>query len=278
MPVSPERAWGTLPAITSRLLARARPEGLLLLLHRGPARQAPDPAASREGAPLGYDRHCRDLQNPRRPAHGARGGRAASPHVVRLKVPAVGGRFAFHDLLRGEVTRERQGDRRPGAASSSDGLPNLSHLANVVDDHLMEISPRDPRPREWISSTQKHVACSTGAVRPGTRRSSSTCRSFAQRPTRTRPDQQAQAARSRSTTYPRQIGILPEALLNFPRHDGVVIRRRSREVHAAGDDRRVLVGPDLAPAVRCFNPRQADLAQRESTCTSLTTEQARPTA
>ena len=38
----------------------------------------------------------------------------------------------------------------------ADGMPTY-HLANVVDDHLMEIS-HVIRGEEWINSTPKHIA------------------------------------------------------------------------------------------------------------------------
>jgi len=63
-------------------------------------------------------------------------------HVIRLKVPDVYPEFI--DQVYG-VVRQRKGTM-PGAKSyedpvllKSDGFPTY-HLANVVDDHLMEIT------------------------------------------------------------------------------------------------------------------------------------------
>jgi glutamyl-tRNA synthetase len=77
---------------------------------------------------------------------------AGEPHVVRMKVPEEGA-CTFTDLGRGEITI-------PWASVDmqvllkSDGMPTY-HLANVVDDHLMEIT-HVIRGEEWISSAPKH--------------------------------------------------------------------------------------------------------------------------
>jgi glutamyl-tRNA synthetase len=76
-----------------------------------------------------------------------------SPFVVRLKVPA-GEVIRFSDLIRGaiEVHSENIDDK---VLFKSDGLPTY-HLANVVDDHLMEIS-HVIRGEEWLPSAPLHV-------------------------------------------------------------------------------------------------------------------------
>lgn len=75
------------------------------------------------------------------------------PYVIRMKVP-LGKTIKVTDRLRGEVEFDaRQVDDQ--ILLKSDGFPTY-HLANVVDDHLMEIS-HVIRAEEWISSTPKHV-------------------------------------------------------------------------------------------------------------------------
>ena len=98
---------------------------------------------------LGYDRHCRDLEEAEIRTQLA----AGTPHVVRLKIPD-NRVVAFHDLIRGDIaTDSAQLDDL--VLLKSDGFPTY-HLANVVDDHLMGIS-HVLRGDEWIASTPKHV-------------------------------------------------------------------------------------------------------------------------
>jgi glutamyl-tRNA synthetase len=75
------------------------------------------------------------------------------PAVIRMKVPE-GTTIAFDDIVRGRV--EFASDRLDDQVIlKSDGYPTY-HLANVVDDHLMDIS-HVIRGEEWLSSTPKHV-------------------------------------------------------------------------------------------------------------------------
>jgi glutamyl-tRNA synthetase len=151
----------------------------------------------------GYDRHCRELA----PQDAQRRAAAGEPHVVRLKVP-LAGPIAFHDRLRGEVVRDAK-EIDDQVLLKSDGLPTY-HLANVVDDHLMEIS-HVIRAEEWISSTQKHVLLyrAFGWEPP----------EFIHMPLLRNADKDKTKISKRkqpvSVNYYRDIGILPEALLNF---------------------------------------------------------------
>jgi Glutamyl- and glutaminyl-tRNA synthetases len=62
---------------------------------------------------------------------------AGEPHVIRMKVPTEGV-CTFNDMLRGEVEIPwAQVDMQ--ILLKTDGLPTY-HLANVVDDHLMQIT------------------------------------------------------------------------------------------------------------------------------------------
>jgi glutamyl-tRNA synthetase len=76
-----------------------------------------------------------------------------TPHVIRLKVPRRE-TVRFEDLIRGYVSFEAS-EMDDQVLIKSDGLPTY-HLANVVDDHLMEIS-HVIRGEEWLSSTPKHI-------------------------------------------------------------------------------------------------------------------------
>jgi len=74
-------------------------------------------------------------------------------HVIRLKVP-LHQDIRFNDLIRGEVVvHGREIDDQ--ILLKSDGFPTY-HLANVVDDHLMEIT-HVIRAEEWLPSTPKHI-------------------------------------------------------------------------------------------------------------------------
>lgn len=156
-----------------------------------------------EKTTLGYDRHCRDLD----PRDGARRAAAGEPYVVRLKVPLTGA-ITFHDVLRGDVTRDAK-EIDDQVLLKSDGMPTY-HLACVVDDHMMEIS-HVIRAEEWISSTQKHVLLykAFGWEPPV----------FIHMPLLRNPDKDKTKISKRkqpvSINYYREIGILPEALLNF---------------------------------------------------------------
>jgi len=76
-----------------------------------------------------------------------------APHVIRLKVPLTA-EIRFHDEVRGDVVMHgREIDDQ--ILLKSDGFPTY-HLANVVDDHLMEIT-HVIRAEEWLPSTPKHV-------------------------------------------------------------------------------------------------------------------------
>jgi glutamyl-tRNA synthetase len=99
--------------------------------------------------PPRYDQCCRRLSSQ----EAERRASAGEPYVIRMAVPHEGV-TTFHDLLRGEITFQNAliDDQ---VLLKSDGWPTY-HLANVVDDHLMEITDV-LRGEEWISSTPKHV-------------------------------------------------------------------------------------------------------------------------
>ena len=75
------------------------------------------------------------------------------PYVVRVSIPR-NEEIRFTDIIRGEVTFSSN-ELDDKVLFKSDGMPTY-HLANVVDDHLMEIS-HVIRGEEWLSSTPLHV-------------------------------------------------------------------------------------------------------------------------
>ncbi len=79
--------------------------------------------------------------------------KSGAEYVIRLMVPP-GGSIRFRDMIRGDVSFESE-TVDDQVLIKSDGMPTY-HLANVVDDHLMEIT-HVIRGEEWLSSTPKHV-------------------------------------------------------------------------------------------------------------------------
>lgn len=98
---------------------------------------------------VGYDRYCRGI-DPRAASERIAAG---EPHVIRLKVPN-NETVVFEDQIRGRI--ETSSDLLDDLVLlKSDSFPTY-HLANVVDDHFMEIS-HVMRGDEWIATTPRHV-------------------------------------------------------------------------------------------------------------------------
>ena len=78
---------------------------------------------------------------------------SGAPYVVRFKFPADT-EITVHDLIRGDVTMNSNllDDK---VLFKSDGMPTY-HLANIVDDHTMEVS-HVIRGEEWLPSAPLHV-------------------------------------------------------------------------------------------------------------------------
>lgn len=78
---------------------------------------------------------------------------SGTPYVIRFKMPDNEELF-FYDIIRGEVNvnTSRLDDK---VLFKSDGMPTY-HLANIVDDHLMEIT-HVIRGEEWLPSLPLHV-------------------------------------------------------------------------------------------------------------------------
>ena len=153
------------------------------------------------GVPQKYDGTCLAI-----PAEGsARRAGSGEPFVVRMKVPESGV-CVIDDLARGPVpfdyaTVDMQ------VLLKSDGLPTY-HLANVVDDHLMEIT-HVIRGEEWLSSAPKHLLLYGyfGWEPPV----------LMHLPLLRNPDRSKLSKRKNPTgiLFYERMGYLPEALLNF---------------------------------------------------------------
>ena len=151
--------------------------------------------------PPGYDRHCRNLTSDECAEQEANG---INP-VVRFKSP-LEGQTSFDDLLRGQIVFENS-TLDDFVLLKSDGYPTY-HLANIVDDHKMEIS-HVLRADEWLSSTPRHVLLyqAFGWQPP----------QFAHLPMILGPDRSKLSKRHGATsiTEYQEQGYLPEAMFNF---------------------------------------------------------------
>lgn len=153
------------------------------------------------GQKIGYDRRYRNCS----PEEVAERERAGQPYVVRLKVPLTG-ECSYEDGIKGRITAP-WADVDDQVLLKSDGFPTY-HLANVVDDHLMEIT-HVIRGDEWMSSTPKHIMLyeSFGWTPPV----------FMHMPLLLGKDAKKLSKRRNPTSifYYRDSGYLPEAFLNF---------------------------------------------------------------
>ena len=98
----------------------------------------------------GYDRHCSTIpleEAKKRIANGEK-------YVIRLRVP-VEGETAFDDIILGHIKRKNRDVTPDPILLKSDGFPTY-HLANVIDDHLMEIT-HIMRAQEWVASVPLHI-------------------------------------------------------------------------------------------------------------------------
>jgi len=151
--------------------------------------------------PPGYDRTCRGLTGVEVAAREAEGTRP----VIRFKIPDEG-TTAFQDLIRGAISFENR-TLDDFVMLKSDGFPTY-HLANVVDDHLMQIT-HVIRGEEWISSTPKHLLLYAALEWDHPR--------FAHLPLILGRDRAKLSKRHGATavTAYRDQGYLPQALTNF---------------------------------------------------------------
>ena len=96
----------------------------------------------------GYDRHCRDLPQEEVDRLLSLG----TPYVIRQKMP-IEGSTTFEDAVYGSITIENA-ELEDQILLKSDGYPTYN-FANVIDDHLMEIT-HVVRGCEYLTSTPKY--------------------------------------------------------------------------------------------------------------------------
>lgn len=157
--------------------------------------------AAKTGGRQGYDRRYRNLTDEEIRERMA----ANQPYTIRLKVPLTG-ECVFEDAIKGRISTP-WADIDDQVLMKSDGFPTY-HLANVVDDYLMQIT-HVIRGDEWISSTPKHILLyeSFGWKPPV----------FMHMPLLLGKDGKKLSKRRNPTSifYYRDSGYLPEAFLNF---------------------------------------------------------------
>ncbi len=153
----------------------------------------------------GYDRHCRDLTPAEREKEAEKLAAEGRAPVVRFKVPLEGS-TTFEDIIRGRIEFENT-NLDDFVLLKSDGFPTY-HLANIVDDHEMQIS-HVLRAEEWVSSTTRHLLLyrALGYTPP----------KFAHLPMILGPDHAKLSKRhgAVSITDYRTEGYLPETMVNF---------------------------------------------------------------
>ena len=148
-----------------------------------------------------YDKHCLELTKEEINNNLKNN----NPYVIRLNV-VKNTKITFDDIVRGHIEFDSS-NIDDQVLIKSDGYPTY-HLANVVDDHLMEIS-HVIRGEEWLSSTPKHVLLydSFGWQRP----------LFAHLPLLLNPDRSKLSKRQGDVAVEdyRLKGYLKDALVNF---------------------------------------------------------------
>lgn len=104
---------------------------------------------SSRGLQTMYDRRARNLSKREVKEKIDKG----MPYVIRLQVP-LDAQIKFTDLIRGDVSIDSNlvDDQ---VLMKSDGFPTY-HFANVIDDHLMQIT-HVIRGEEWLTSVPKHI-------------------------------------------------------------------------------------------------------------------------
>ncbi len=155
----------------------------------------------KQGLPQKYDGRYATLSKAESDKLAASG----KPFVIRMKVPESGD-CVFDDMLRGPISIPYDSVDMQ-VLLKTDGLPTY-HLANVVDDHLMQIT-HVIRGEEWLPSAPKHKLLYDyfGWQMP----------KLCHMPLLRNPDKSKLSKRKNPTsiTYYRDAGVLPQALMNY---------------------------------------------------------------
>ncbi|MBT4649254.1 glutamate--tRNA ligase [bacterium] len=148
-----------------------------------------------------YDEHCRDLSTD----EAKQKIEAGEKYVVRFKIPS-NTIVKVEDLVYGKISVKSE-DLDDLVLLKSDGFPTY-HLANIVDDHEMEIT-HVIRGEEWLPSLPKHALLydAFGWKKPN----------FAHLPLLLNPDKSKLSKRQGDVAVEDFLtkGYTPEALLNY---------------------------------------------------------------
>ncbi len=190
---------------------------------------------------IGYDRHCRDID----PAEAARRVEAGESHVIRQKMP-LDGETTFSDAVYGDITVMNK-ELEDQILVKSDGYPTYN-FANVIDDHLMEIT-HVVRGSEYLSSTPKYCILyeAFGWEIPA----------FVHLPLIVGEDGKKLSKRHGSTSFEDLIadGYLPEAIVNMIAFLGWAPGDETREIFSLEELETIFTvkGINKAPAVFAYN-------------------------
>jgi len=106
----------------------------------------------RQSQPYRYDGRCKQLSEKQINENIQQG----VPHVIRFSLPTdEHGTQKYEDLVYGHHEHNPYANEGDFILLKSDGFPTY-HLANVIDDHLMNIT-HVLRGHEWQTSTSKHL-------------------------------------------------------------------------------------------------------------------------
>ena len=150
----------------------------------------------------GYDGRCRSI-----PAAEAKSRQASGePFTVRQKMPRDGGATSFVDAVYGKISIPNS-ELEDQVLIKSDGFPTYN-FANVVDDHLMEIT-HVVRGAEYLTSTPKYTLLydALGWEQP----------IYVHLPAVTRADGKKLSKREGDASFEDllEMGFLPEAIVNY---------------------------------------------------------------
>ena len=158
-------------------------------------------AEARRDSYLGYNRRDRSLSREESDARAGSG----EEFVIRLAAP-LEGRTVVKDRLRGDVSFQNA-DLDDKVLLKRDGFPTY-HLAAMVDDHLMGVT-HVIRAEEWLTSTPTHIQILEGLgwQQPEWIHTPWLLSEGGKKYSKRRGDPSVEDF--------RQMGILPEALLNY---------------------------------------------------------------
>ena len=157
-------------------------------------------AAMAEQRQPNYSGKCRNID----PAEAERRRAAGEPAAIRLQIPERP--IRFHDIVRGDVEFSNEVVSDPIIVRSS-GMPTYNYVV-VIDDADMKIT-HVVRGDDHISNTPKQVAVYEALGLP--------VPEFAHLSTILGPDRERLSKRHGATSVAnfREMGILPEALMNY---------------------------------------------------------------